>query len=82
MDRWLLIKVLTVAVVALTALSIVTAVFKLLPTNEEAVHALLFGAWYGGGAGFAIGLYYADKTRRETHGEKNSQNLRELGNPS
>jgi len=79
MDRWLLIKVLTVAVVVLTALSVVTAVFKLLPNNEEAVHALLFGAWNGCGAGFAIGLYYADKTHRETHGEKNLKKLRELG---
>jgi len=69
MDRWLIINVLTAAVVVLAALNIVTAAFKI--TNKESLDTLLFGACYGGAAGFALGLYYYAVKNRKTHGEKN-----------
>ena len=70
MDRRRLFNVLVATVVGLSVLSTTTAAFSLMP-NEEAVHALLFGVWHGGSAGFALGLYYVLARRRREEKPKN-----------
>jgi len=66
MDKWRLFNILTVAAVGLAALNIATVAIKMPEVALAAIH----GAFYGGSAGFALGLYYAIRKRRETHGEK------------